>query len=81
MAKYTTIYAVAGEELDLISWERILCRGQGDSSQPVGPLNTTTSIAIESVAMFLNDGHCHRYSIAIFMALRVSINIAMAISH
>ena len=60
MAKYTTICAVAvGEELDPGFLDRILCRGHDDSLPPVGPMNTTASIATESVAMLFNDGRCH----------------------
>ena len=60
MAKHTTICAVAGGELDPSSWDRILCGGHGDSQPPVGPMNTTASIATESVAMLFNDGRYHR---------------------
>jgi len=30
MQKDTTIYTVTGEELDMNSWDRILCGGHGD---------------------------------------------------
>ena len=60
MAKYITTCAAAEEELDPSSWDRILCGGHGDSLPPVGPMNTTASIATESVAMLFNDGRCHR---------------------
>ena len=53
MAKYTTICTGAGKELDLSSWDWILCGGHGNSRPPVCPINTNASIETKSVAIFL----------------------------
>ena len=53
MAKYTTIFTVAGERLDPSYWDRILCGGSGDSRAPVGPINTNATIKTKSVTILI----------------------------